>query len=142
MTTSSRRHNRNSGYDTLGRESVNSFNEEISVKNSQSGTIDGNISINKNNSTTSPNKPASFLDSTETINRTNSKRETLHSRFEFIKVLGKGTYGKVKLANDKRTGKQVIFKLYLTKDFKKNHIIENNFSTLFKFRIQMINNEI
>jgi serine/threonine protein kinase len=35
------------------------------------------------------------------------KRETLHSRFEFIKILGKGTYGKVKLANDKRTGKQV-----------------------------------
>ena len=36
-----------------------------------------------------------------------NKCETLHSRFEFIKVLGKGTYGKVKLANDKRTGKQV-----------------------------------
>jgi len=39
------------------------------------------------------------------------KRETLHSRFEFIKILGKGTYGKVKLANDKRTGKQVAIKL-------------------------------
>jgi len=39
------------------------------------------------------------------------KRETLHSRFEFIKILGKGTYGKVKLANDKRTGKQVAIKV-------------------------------
>ncbi len=41
------------------------------------------------------------------------KRETLHSRFEFIKVLGKGTYGKVKLANDKRTDKQVNLILLL-----------------------------
>ena len=41
------------------------------------------------------------------IQQDGNKRETLHSRFDFIKVLGKGTYGKVKLANDKRTGKQV-----------------------------------
>lgn len=47
------------------------------------------------------------MDTQQDLVNTN-KRETLHSRFEFIKVLGKGTYGKVKLANDKRTGKQVI----------------------------------
>ncbi len=111
MTTSSRRNSRNSGYDTLGRESVNSLNDEMSMKNSQSDTLDGKISINfnqKTNPSSSLSKPVSFLDSTATINRTSSKRETLHSRFDFIKVLGKGTYGKVKLANDKRTGKQVI----------------------------------
>ena len=47
-----------------------------------------------------------FMDSTDTLSR-NTQRETLHSRFDFVRVLGKGTYGKVKLANDKRTGKQV-----------------------------------
>jgi serine/threonine protein kinase len=48
------------------------------------------------------------MGSTDTISRSINQRETLHSRFDFIKVLGKGTYGKVKLANDKRTGKQVF----------------------------------
>lgn len=104
-----RKSSRNSGYteNVNGRESVNSF-DESSVRNSQSGTVDG---VHHKTSTLSANSTlnkANFMDSTETINRS-SKRETLHSRFEFIKVLGKGTYGKVKLANDKRTGKQVIF---------------------------------
>lgn len=82
------------------RESVQSFDAEQSMRNSQSGATDGNL-----NTVTSS---AFRLNhgSTDTINRAN-QRETLHSRFDFVKVLGKGTYGKVKLANDKRTGKQV-----------------------------------
>ena len=38
------------------------------------------------------------------------RRETLHSRFEFKQTLGKGTYGKVKLALDKRKNEQVAIK--------------------------------
>ncbi|CAF2050694.1 unnamed protein product [Rotaria magnacalcarata] len=38
------------------------------------------------------------------------KRETLHSRFDFKQTLGKGTYGKVKLAVDKRNNEQVAIK--------------------------------
>ena len=38
------------------------------------------------------------------------QRETLHSRFEFKQTLGKGTYGKVKLAVDKRKNEQVAIK--------------------------------
>jgi hypothetical protein len=107
-----------------GRESVNSF-EDSSVKNSQSGTTDGGISSSRNHknnpnniSTSNPNNTSninsntnnpSYMGSTDTISRSINQRETLHSRFDFIKVLGKGTYGKVKLANDKRTGKQVGF---------------------------------
>ena len=37
-------------------------------------------------------------------------RETLHSRFEFKQTLGKGTYGKVKLALDKRKNEEVAIK--------------------------------
>lgn len=61
----------------------------------QTGSIYGHSRLNS--------AASSIMGSTDTIN----KRETLHSRFDFVKVLGKGTYGKVKLANDKRTGKQV-----------------------------------
>jgi len=128
-----------------GRESVNSF-DDSSVRNSQSGAIDGIPTTNNNNNTTNNNSTSSngnkltklsylnnstlntlngsanlstngvnnnqgsnsnnLMSSTDTISR--NQRETLHSRFDFVKVLGKGTYGKVKLANDKRTGKQVI----------------------------------
>lgn len=101
-----RRTSRNERTSNNGRESVNSF-EDSSVKNSQSGTTDGGISSSrKNNINTNANNP-SYMGSTDTISRSINQRETLHSRFDFIKVLGKGTYGKVKLANDKRTGKQV-----------------------------------
>ncbi len=105
----------NGGYSTLsnGRESINSL-DDSSVKNSQSGTTDGGLLSTAANqhiksmhtNSINSNKP-SFMGSTDTINRSSNQRETLHSRFDFVKVLGKGTYGKVKLANDKRTGKQV-----------------------------------
>lgn len=87
-----------------GRESVNSF-DDSSVRNSQSGTTDGGISSTRGNHKLTSAANSNYMGSTDTINR--NQRETLHSRFDFVKVLGKGTYGKVKLANDKRTGKQV-----------------------------------
>ena len=63
-----------------------------------------------------------FMSSTDTLNR--QQRETLHSRFDFIKVLGKGTYGKVKLANDKRTGKQVLKSNFADNSFNNKIILE------------------
>lgn len=87
------------------RESINSF-EDTSVRNSQSGATDGgNVLANGGTSGVSSTYKLN-QGSVEALGR--NQRETLHSRFDFIKVLGKGTYGKVKLANDKRTGKQVI----------------------------------
>lgn len=112
-----RRTSRGGNYTSRGRESVNSL-DESSVRNSQSGTTDGASTASRINSKLSNNTNTSsnFMGSTDTINR--NQRETLHSRFDFVKVLGKGTYGKVKLANDKRTGKQVI--LCLLKHFLLN----------------------
>jgi hypothetical protein len=68
------------------------------------------ISNNNNNniSNNNGNNKTTYMGSTDTLSRSINQRETLHSRFDFVKVLGKGTYGKVKLANDKRTGKQVM----------------------------------
>ena len=43
-------------------------------------------------------------------NTNEQQRETLHSRFDFKQTLGKGTYGKVKLALDKRKNEQVAIK--------------------------------
>lgn len=84
------------------RENINSL-DDASVRNSHSGATDGgNVLANGGVSSTYRLNQGSV----ETLGR--NQRETLHSRFDFIKVLGKGTYGKVKLANDKRTGKQVI----------------------------------
>jgi hypothetical protein len=90
---------------SLNSQSINSLNPLNSTRKNNA---------NNNNTNNNPNSiyaqsrlnsvASSIIGSTDTIN----KRETLHSRFDFVKVLGKGTYGKVKLANDKRTGKQVI----------------------------------
>lgn len=48
--------------------------------------------------------------STSQSNTNGQQRETLHSRFDFKQTLGKGTYGKVKLALDKRRNEQVAIK--------------------------------
>ena len=48
--------------------------------------------------------------STSQSNANGQQRETLHSRFDFKQTLGKGTYGKVKLALDKRRNEQVAIK--------------------------------
>ena len=48
--------------------------------------------------------------STSNTNASGQQRETLHSRFDFKQTLGKGTYGKVKLALDKRKNEQVAIK--------------------------------
>lgn len=92
------------------RENINSL-DDASVRNSHSGATDGgNVPAN---GVTNGVSSAYRLNqgSVEALGR--NQRETLHSRFDFIKVLGKGTYGKVKLANDKRTGKQVINHFFL-----------------------------
>ncbi len=48
--------------------------------------------------------------SASNTNGSGQQRETLHSRFDFKQTLGKGTYGKVKLALDKRKNEQVAIK--------------------------------
>ncbi len=100
-----------------GRESVNSIQESIFGSSNIGGLVETNSALLKNQSKTHSNmhNSTNYMSSTDTLNR--QQRETLHSRFDFIKVLGKGTYGKVKLANDKRTGKQVI-KFYFDNNFK------------------------
>ncbi|CAF0805894.1 unnamed protein product [Didymodactylos carnosus] len=77
---------RHSNWSSLG--SLNSFGESV------------------HQSTTTP--PSSQDLKQNGIN--SSQRETLHSRFEFKQTLGKGTYGKVKLALDKRKNEQVAIK--------------------------------
>ena len=86
------------------------------VTSANNGSIYGHSRLNS--------AASSMMGSTDTIN----KRETLHSRFDFVKVLGKGTYGKVKLANDKRTGKQVDFAFILSSKGQDTHTFP-----LFKF---------
>ncbi|CAF0872834.1 unnamed protein product [Didymodactylos carnosus] len=76
---------RNSNWSSLG--SLNSFGESV------------------HQSTTTP--PSSQDLKQNGVSSSSGQRETLHSRFEFKQTLGKGTYGKVKLALDKRKNEQV-----------------------------------
>ena len=80
--------------------SINSINNNNNLANNAN-----NSTINSVSTSSNTNNTTNYMSSTDTISK--NQRETLHSRFDFVKVLGKGTYGKVKLANDKRTGKQV-----------------------------------
>jgi hypothetical protein len=87
----------------------NNNNNNIANNNANNSTINS-VSTSSNTNNTN-----NYMSSTDTISK--NQRETLHSRFDFVKVLGKGTYGKVKLANDKRTGKQVNYVSCLTRVF-------------------------
>ncbi|CAF1003713.1 unnamed protein product [Rotaria sordida] len=84
---SGRQRNRHSNWSSLG--SLNSFGEST---------------------TTPPSSQEHTGSSGSNTNGSGQQRETLHSRFDFKQTLGKGTYGKVKLALDKRKNEQVAIK--------------------------------
>ncbi|CAF4901896.1 unnamed protein product [Rotaria sp. Silwood1] len=84
---SGRQRMRNSNWSSLG--SLNSFGEST---------------------TTPPSSQEHTGSSGSNTNASGQQRETLHSRFDFKQTLGKGTYGKVKLALDKRKNEQVAIK--------------------------------
>ncbi|CAF4040162.1 unnamed protein product [Rotaria sp. Silwood2] len=84
---SGRQHMRHSNWSSLG--SLNSFGEST---------------------TTPPSSQEHTGSSGSNTNASGQQRETLHSRFDFKQTLGKGTYGKVKLALDKRKNEQVAIK--------------------------------
>lgn len=79
---------RHSNWSSLG--SLNSFGESTATPPSSQEHTNGS--------------------STSNANASGQQRETLHSRFDFKQTLGKGTYGKVKLALDKRKNEQVAIK--------------------------------
>jgi hypothetical protein len=130
--------NKLSGKLSVGANSFNTFNghsNTISISNNTTASNNGSSTTQSNttscsnklghqtnsstknshtniSNTSNHNSHSNIMDSTDTLSR--NQRETLHSRFDFIRILGKGTYGKVKLANDKRTGKQVnIYVIFL-----------------------------
>ena len=80
---------RHSNWSSLG--SLNSFGESTTTPPSSQEHTNGSSTSNTNASG-------------------QQQRETLHSRFDFKQTLGKGTYGKVKLALDKRKNEQVAIK--------------------------------
>ena len=49
------------------------------------------------------------LSMSEVLQQHSKHRYNLKHRFEIVKSLGSGTYGKVKLAIDKKTGQKVIY---------------------------------
>ncbi|CAF3815713.1 unnamed protein product [Adineta steineri] len=79
---------RQANWSSLG--SLNSFGESTTTPPSSQEHTGGSSGSNTNGS--------------------GQQRETLHSRFDFKQTLGKGTYGKVKLALDKRKNEQVAIK--------------------------------
>ena len=71
----------------------------------------GSLNSYGESATTPPSSQEHTGSSGSNTNNTHGQqRETLHSRFDFKQTLGKGTYGKVKLALDKRKNEQVAIK--------------------------------
>ncbi|CAF0780456.1 unnamed protein product [Adineta ricciae] len=94
-------------------------NDDLLVKLESGGTNGSTRPRTRNHNWSSLGSLNSFGDSTATppssqehtgSNGNAQQRETLHSRFDFKQTLGKGTYGKVKLALDKRKNEQVAIK--------------------------------
>ncbi|CAF2480642.1 unnamed protein product [Rotaria sp. Silwood2] len=93
-----RQRTRHSNWSSLG--SLNSFGDSTTTPSSSQGHTGSGGS----------NAGGSGGSNTGGSGTSVQKRETLHSRFEFKQTLGKGTYGKVKLALDKRKNEQVAIK--------------------------------
>ncbi|CAF4231927.1 unnamed protein product [Rotaria socialis] len=70
----------------------------------------GSLNSFGESTTTPPSSQEHTGSSGSNTNGSGQQRETLHSRFDFKQTLGKGTYGKVKLALDKRKNEQVAIK--------------------------------
>jgi hypothetical protein len=70
----------------------------------------GSLNSFGESTTTPPSSQEHTGSSASKTNGNGQQRETLHSRFDFKQTLGKGTYGKVKLALDKRKNEQVAIK--------------------------------
>jgi hypothetical protein len=104
--------------------SLNTFNGHMASAKLSSNSKNSHTNIS-NGLGSNHNSHSNMMDSTDTLSR--NQRETLHSRFDFIRILGKGTYGKVKLANDKRTGKQVDWNF-----FSKLHLLSHSSSNFRK----------
>ena len=98
--------NNNSNNNSNSNNAANKLTKLSYLNNSTLNTLNGTTNLTTSGVNNNAGTNNTLMSSTDTISR--NQRETLHSRFDFVKVLGKGTYGKVKLANDKRTGKQVI----------------------------------
>jgi hypothetical protein len=97
----------NSNNNSNSNNAANKLTKLSYLNNSTLNTLNGTTNLTTSGVNNNAGTNNTLMSSTDTISR--NQRETLHSRFDFVKVLGKGTYGKVKLANDKRTGKQVIY---------------------------------
>lgn len=65
--------------------------------------------------------PADCITRRESCPVIHSHRHNLKNRFELLKTLGQGTYGKVKLAVEKATGKQVAIKYIKKTKIQEDH---------------------
>ena len=95
--------------------STNSDNNKIEGKKSNNLNFLSNINININNTQKEKNKEGTIFSKNKDI-----KKVTLND-FKLLKVLGRGTFGKVCLAQYKATKKY-----YAMKIMKKNIILEHN----------------
>ena len=107
--------NNNSNAYKIYYSSTNNDNNKIEGKKSNNSNFLSNINININNTQKEKNKEGTIFSKNKDI-----KKVTLND-FKLLKVLGRGTFGKVCLAQYKATKKY-----YAMKIMKKNIILEHN----------------